>query len=137
MRGNANSKQMFIKKAPNSHGWVDAKVIEDLWLDHFNFYYREYDEFVFPVTIHPDASGHPSMLLMLERFYDPYCLCCHVPLLITHRVIEYIKTKDGVEFVTMEEICDDFKSKNTPPNGAWLPAEKDAVLSNPGELYAS
>lgn len=34
----------------------------------------------------------------------------------------------------MEQICDDFKSKNTPPKGAWLPAEKGAVFENPGEF---
>lgn len=66
---------MFIKASPNSHGWVNPKDVEELWLDHFNYFYREYDEFVFPVTvsfrclsdvakprltfgqIHPDACG--------------------------------------------------------------------------------
>lgn len=48
-------------------------------------------------------------------------------------VIEYINTKEGVEWVTMEQICDDFKSKNKTPPGALLPAESDAILSNPGE----
>ena len=39
---------MFIKKAPNSHGWVNSKDVEELWLDQFNYFYREEDEFVFP-----------------------------------------------------------------------------------------
>lgn len=47
------------------------------------------------------------------------------------RVIEYINTKEGVEWVTMENICDDFKQRSTPPKGAWLPAEKDAILKDP------
>ena len=42
---------MFIKKAPNSHGWVNPKDVEELWLDQFNYFYREYDEFVYPVTV--------------------------------------------------------------------------------------
>jgi len=42
---------MFIKASPNSHGWVNPKDVEELWLDHFNYFYREYDEFVFPVTV--------------------------------------------------------------------------------------
>lgn len=58
---------MFIKKAPNSHGWVNPKDVEELWLDQFNYFYREYDEFVYPVTVHPDVSGHPHALFMLER----------------------------------------------------------------------
>lgn len=40
------------------------------------------------------------------------------------RLIEYFKQHEGVEFVTMEQICDDFKLKNPP----ILPAERGAVL---------
>lgn len=36
--------------------------------DHFDYFYREYDEFVFPMTIHPDVSGRPHVLLMHERY---------------------------------------------------------------------
>ena len=58
---------MFIKKAPNSHGWVNPRDVEDLWRDHFDYFYREEEEFCFPVTIHPDVGGHPHVILMLER----------------------------------------------------------------------
>ena len=58
---------MFIKKAANSHGWVNPRDVEQLWMDHFDYFYREYDEFVFPMTIHPDVSGRPHALLMHER----------------------------------------------------------------------
>lgn len=47
---------MFIKKAPNSHGWVNPRDVEQLWMDHFDYFYREHDEFIFPMTIHPDVS---------------------------------------------------------------------------------
>jgi hypothetical protein len=29
--------------------------------------YREMDYAIFPITIHPDVSGRPQVLLMLER----------------------------------------------------------------------
>ncbi|KAI9841674.1 MAG: hypothetical protein M1837_000468 [Sclerophora amabilis] len=109
---------MFIKNAPNTHGWVNPKTVEELWRDHFDYFYREYDEFVFPVTIHPDASGHPHVLLMLER------------------VIEYLSGKEGVEWLTMEGISDDFKSKNQPPKGALLPADVGAILKDPSKSHS-
>jgi len=105
---------MFIKKAPNSHGWVNPKTVEELWLDQFNYHYEEEEEgFVFPVTVHPDVCGHPHGLLMLER------------------VIKYINKFEGVEWVKMEDICDTFKEKNKPPTGALLPARAGAILDNP------
>src|SRR5439155_623490 len=57
---------MFIKAAPNSHGFVNPRDIEQLWLDQFDWVYREYDYAVFAMTIHPDVSGRPQVLLMHE-----------------------------------------------------------------------
>ena len=61
---------MFIKKPPNSHGFVNPRDIEEIWRDQFDWVYREYDYAVFPMTIHPDVSGRPQVLLMLERLYQ-------------------------------------------------------------------
>jgi hypothetical protein len=58
---------MFIKGAPNSHGFVNPRDVEDIWRDHFDYFYREYDEFIFPISIHPDVSGRPQVALMHER----------------------------------------------------------------------
>ncbi|KAF2436568.1 polysaccharide deacetylase family protein [Tothia fuscella] len=101
---------MFIKKSANSHGFVNPRDIEDMWRDHFDYFYREYDEFVFPMTIHPDVSGRPHVLLMHER------------------LIEHINAHEGVEWVTFAEMADDFKSKNSPPEGALMPAAPSAIL---------
>lgn len=57
----------FYPQSSNSHGWVNPRDVEDLWMDQFKYFYREYDDFVFPVTVHPDVCGHPHGLLMLER----------------------------------------------------------------------
>jgi peptidoglycan/xylan/chitin deacetylase (PgdA/CDA1 family) len=81
---------MFIKKAPNSHGFVNPRDIEAIWRDQFDWVYREMDYAVFPITIHPDVSGRPQVLMMLERLYG------------------HIIRHPGVRFVTMDEIADDF-----------------------------
>ena len=138
---------MFIKKAPNSHGWVNPKDVEDLWRDHFDYFYREYDDFCFPVTIHPDVSGHPHVIFMLERCVDldrfPFSTFSSIAIWNGFRsegsanqgvrLIEYISGKEGVQWVTMAEICDDFKKKQAPNKGALMPAEPGAILKDPGK----
>ncbi|KAG8628904.1 hypothetical protein KVT40_002769 [Elsinoe batatas] len=109
------------------------ETVEKIWREHFDFYVREIKEqeadydpviygdgngdvgAVFAVTTHPDVSGHPHGVLMVER------------------MIEYINSQKDiqVEWVTMEQICDTFKKSNpTPPKGAWLPAKPGAILDN-------
>jgi peptidoglycan-N-acetylglucosamine deacetylase len=94
---------MFIKSSANSHGFVSPQVIEQLWRDQFDWVYRELDYAVFPITIHPDVSGRPQVLLMLER------------------LIEYISGHEGVRWATFDDIADDFRrrcpydSKERPP----------------------
>ncbi len=85
---------MFIKNSPNSHGFVNPRDIEEIWRDQFDYVYREYDEAVFPITIHPDVSGRPQVLLMLERLAG------------------YIKNHPGVVFCTFDEIADDFARRH-------------------------
>jgi peptidoglycan/xylan/chitin deacetylase (PgdA/CDA1 family) len=75
-----------------SHGFVDPWVLEKLWKDQFEFCYREYDTFIFPISIHPQVSGKPQVMLMHERF------------------IEFINSHEGVEWVTMEQMVDEFKA---------------------------
>ena len=81
---------MFIKKAPNSQGFVNPRDIEEMWRDQFDWVYANMDYAVFPMTIHPDVSGRPQVLLMLERLFN------------------HIKSHEGVRFVTMNEMADDF-----------------------------
>jgi peptidoglycan/xylan/chitin deacetylase (PgdA/CDA1 family) len=85
---------MFIKKAPNSHGFVNPRDIEQMWRDQFDYVYREYDEAVFTMTIHPDVSGRPQVILMLER------------------LTSYIRAHTGVRFCTFDEIADDFADRH-------------------------
>ena len=85
---------MFIKKSPNSHGFVNPRDIEQMWRDQFDWVYREFDYAVFTMTIHPDVSGRPQVLLMHER------------------LIDYIGSHDGVQWCTFDQIADDFIARN-------------------------
>ena len=93
---------MFIKAAPNSHGFVNPRHLEEIWRDQFDYVYREEEYAAFGMTIHPDVSGRPQVLLMLER------------------LIEYISQFDGVRWATMDEIADDF-AQRYPRSGAARP----------------
>ena len=85
---------MFIKAAPNSHGFVNPRDLEQMWKDQFDWVYRENQYAVFTMTIHPDVSGRPQVLLMLER------------------LIAYMKGKAGVRFMTFDQIADDFSRRS-------------------------
>jgi peptidoglycan/xylan/chitin deacetylase (PgdA/CDA1 family) len=84
---------MFNKHSANSHGYVPPRDIEQLWNDQFDWVHRELDYAVFPVTLHPDVSGRPQVLLMLERLLD------------------YWSGHDGVRFVTFEDAANDFRAR--------------------------
>jgi peptidoglycan/xylan/chitin deacetylase (PgdA/CDA1 family) len=85
---------MFIKSSPNSHGFVNPHDVEQIWRDQFDWVYREYDYAVFTIAIHPDVSGRPQVLLMLER------------------LIAYINSRPGVRWRTMEQIASDFAGRD-------------------------
>jgi len=93
-------QMMFIKQSANSHGFVNPRDLETMWRDQFDWVYREMDYAVFPITLHPDVSGRPQVLMMLER------------------LVEYLGGHDGVRFVTMEEAAESFRQRH--PFGAMV-----------------
>jgi peptidoglycan-N-acetylglucosamine deacetylase len=88
---------MFVKASPNSHGFVNPRDIEQMWTDQFDWVYREQDYAAFTMTIHPDVSGRPQVLMALER------------------IIAHIKRHDGVHWVTFYEIAQDFLRRSPRP----------------------
>jgi len=75
-----------------SQGYVDTYVVEKQWKEQFEYYYREYDTFIYPISIHPQVSGRAHITLMHER------------------IIEWINTHEGVEWVTFEQMAQEFKN---------------------------
>lgn len=84
---------MFIKKSPNSFGFVSPRDIGQMWIDQFDWVYREMDYAIFPMTIHPDVSARPQVLLMHER------------------IIEHINKHEGVKWVNLNDMADDFSKR--------------------------
>ena len=82
---------MQPQRAMASSGFVDPHTVERLWKEQFEFYYREYDSFVFPISIHPQVSGKSQVVLMHER------------------LIDWINSHDGVEWCTFEQMVRLFK----------------------------
>ncbi len=85
---------MFMKTVPNSHGWVNPRDIEEWWRDQFDWVYREMDYAVYTLTIHPDISGRPQVLSVIER------------------MIEYISSHAAARWCTFDEIADDFIARH-------------------------
>src|ERR687887_49791 len=80
------------------------KYDHSLMHDDFHPYYvrvgdewTEIDYAIFTMTIHPDVSGRPQVLLGHER------------------IIEHINGHDGVRWVTFDDIADDFMQRSPRP----------------------
>ena len=84
----------YFPHVPNSHGYVDVRLIEQMWKDRFEWLWEngsgEQDQggdFVFPLVLHPDCSGMAHVIGMVER------------------MVKWLKEKEGVEFWKYEDIA--------------------------------
>ncbi|KAF9890785.1 hypothetical protein FE257_005355 [Aspergillus nanangensis] len=57
----------YLPHVPNSHGYTDVRVIENMWRDRFLWIRDNEEDPVFPVLMHPDTSGMAHVIGMLER----------------------------------------------------------------------
>ena len=85
------------------------------------------------MTIHPGTSYGPlprTNCLLIGFFLDvsgrPHVLLMH------ERLIEYINTHEGVEWVTMGEMVNEFKKREKPAEGAMMPATPEEVAKKLG-----
>ncbi len=53
--------------------------MEEMWRDQFDWVYRECDYAAFTMTIHPDVSGRPQVLLMLAHQRSRRCQVSGLP----------------------------------------------------------
>jgi peptidoglycan/xylan/chitin deacetylase (PgdA/CDA1 family) len=86
---------------PNSQGYVDVRVMENMWKDKFEWIRNEMEEcgetdtIVFPLVLHPDTSGMAHVIGMIER------------------VLKWLQGWGGeVEFCTYEQAAAEWKEKN-------------------------
>lgn len=91
----------FWPHTPNSQGYVDTRVMENMWKDKFEWIkseveeMREQDTMVFPLVLHPDTSGMAHVIGMVDR------------------IITYLRGwGDEVEFCTFEGAAREWKAKN-------------------------
>jgi NAD(P)-dependent dehydrogenase (short-subunit alcohol dehydrogenase family)/peptidoglycan/xylan/chitin deacetylase (PgdA/CDA1 family) len=91
----------FWPHTSNSQGYVDARMIESMWRDKFEWIKTEVEDMhendimVFPLVLHPDTSGMAHVIGMIER------------------MITYLKSwGDEVEFCTFEKAAKEWRSKN-------------------------
>ena len=98
----------FLPAAPNSHGYVSANSIMDMWKERFEFLYHEYDlddengkgslggkgDFIFPLVLHPDTSGMAHVIGMIDR------------------MIAWLKSRgEEVEFCKYEDVAREWKAR--------------------------
>ncbi|KAI4244637.1 MAG: hypothetical protein L6R40_002841 [Gallowayella cf. fulva] len=66
----------YLPHVNNSHGYVDVRVIEQMWKDRFTWLWQNADDegseegvndFIFPIGLHPDTSGMAHVIGMIER----------------------------------------------------------------------
>jgi len=87
--------QIYMNGAPGQ-GHTDTRIVEAKWQEIFEYFYKTYDSFVFPISIHPQCSGKPHVLEMHRRF------------------IAWINKHEGVEWMTFGEMADEFKAGKMP-----------------------
>jgi len=88
----------FYPHTPNSAGYVDARVVERMWMDRVEWIRGEAADSdamtILSIVLHPDTSGMAHIIGMIERFLK-----------------WLLSFGDEVEFLRYEQIAEEFKAK--------------------------
>ncbi|MCJ1309245.1 hypothetical protein MMC25_002903 [Agyrium rufum] len=79
---------------PGAQGYVPPESVFQSWRDSFEYCYERYDKFIFPISIHPQVSGRPHILVQHSR------------------LIDWINTHEGVEWCTFAQMAEEFRAGN-------------------------
>ncbi len=84
---------MFIKKSPNSHGFVNPRDVEQMW--------------------RTSSTGSTARWTMpsLPSPFTRMCQAARRCLLMLERLIEYINGHEGCEWMTFDAIANDFRTR--------------------------
>ena len=88
----------FYPNTANSAGYVDVRVVENMWKDRFEWLRSEIadgrnDTVIFSIIIHPDTSGMAHIIGMIERF------------------LKWLQSfGDEVEFLTYGQIAEEWRA---------------------------
>lgn len=89
-----------------SDGFIDPDAVLKMWKTHFLYDSQRHEEVVMPISLHPQISGKPHVLNMIEQF------------------IEWVNQYDGVEWCTFGGMVDRFKSHNF---ARWRGLEQNTI----------
>ena len=77
-------------------GIASPSRIFEVWAGDFDYLYDRIGEGTYILTLHPQCIGRGHRLLMLERLVD------------------HIRSRDGIGFKTMREVAEEFKRSRPP-----------------------
>lgn len=75
-----------------SPGLSAGSKVEESWREEFTFMYREMDDGVYNLTMHPQVIGRGHRMLMLER------------------VIRFFQEHEGVRFATLGQVAEEWRA---------------------------
>lgn len=74
-------------------GLSSPNAVYDIWAGDFDYLYERLGEGVYTLTMHPQVIGRGHRLLMLEK------------------LVEHIRSRPGVTFLTMSEVASEFRRR--------------------------